>query len=532
MPTYPVSSAGAAALTFIDGQPSVLVRDVMAASTFESSDAFHELSPAVTVVLPTFRRGDSGLLSACIDSVLAQTFRDFELIIIDDGSTDSTRRIIEGYLASDSRVATIRHPANIGLPGLSCNEAILQARGQKVFFTFDDNTLNPDGLETMINAAAAAPDRHFLYGEVFAPYPGHDRTEGTGEFSLARLHEQNFIPNGAVLIDRQVFDRCGLYDPHILLTRRCDWDLWLRVSQVFDPLHVKKLIATENGRTQVDSLGNSHTWDAALAEEWMATDRIADLRPNAFPDYNIAGISDELTELSRAKILAYAQRFFGRPRSEDAARTGYLLLICEAVSADLRAGFLENQEAVRVVCITYFQVEVLALWDLLLGARRVIFTGSVVKAEAIAARLRTIGKAYDYCFLGPSAGDDRSENARSAVLRGAGHVIRRPEGDSAHALEARPAATWKSSEDVGWTRTTLGELYAEDLAPDMLDYSAMADAMMRTVEVLVEVTEVVPEGYYTSAEFASRLRHRVRRHPLSLFRLAGWGFRILRSPRA
>lgn len=531
MPTYPVSTAGADALTFVDGWPSVLVRDVIAASTFEASDAFRVLSPAVTVVLPTFRRGDSGLLSACIDSVLAQTFRDFELIIVDDGSIDSTRRIIEGYLVSDPRVATIRHPANIGLPGLSCNEAILRARGQKVFFTFDDNTLNPDGLETMMDAAAAAPDRQFLYGEVFAPYPGHDRTEGTGEFSLARLYEQNFIPNGAVLLDRRVFDRCGLYDPHILLTRRCDWDLWLRVSQVFDPLHVGKLIATENGRTQPDSLGNSHAWDPALAEEWMATDRIARLRPDAYLDYNVADISVDLTELSRAKILAYAQRFF-RGRSSDAPVTGYLLLICDAVTTDLRAWFLEGQDTDRVVLITYFQAEVLALWDLLLGARRVIFTDSVAKAEAIAARLRVVGKAYDYFIPGSSRSDDSSDKARVAGLDGADLLLRNPGGDSAHALEAKPAPSEPSSKDVDWTSTTLSELYAEDLAPDLLDYAEMANAMMKAVEVRIEVTEVVPEGYYTSAEFASRLRQRLRRHPLSLFQLVGSALKTLRSPRA
>lgn len=527
MPTFPVSSAGAEAVTFHDGAPSVLVRDVIAASTFESGRGFDDLTPTVTVILPTYRRGDSGMLRACIASVVAQTFTNWELIVVDDGSTDSTRTVIETFIAEDPRIATIRHPRNIGLPGLSCNEAILKARGEKIFFTFDDNSLDPAALETMVAAATAGPDRHFLYAEVFAPYPGHDRTEGTGDFSLARLHEQNFIPNGAVLLDRHVFDRCGMYDPHILLTRLCDWDLWLRVTREYEPFHVEQVIATENGRTQADSLGNSHAWDPALAEEWIASDRVSRLRPDAILDYDVASAPNDLTELSRGKIRAYAQRFFGSRTASDESGTGYLLLLCTEVTAHLRETFVYNREAVRVVPITYFQAEVLGFWDLMLAARGVVFADDVAQAVPLAERLRAAQKDYDYYTPDGSSASTAGERARDEFLAGATRILSRS-GDDARPIEVRLGnAAAESPGGLRPTSTSLADLYADASSPDMLAYGALMNNLVRSAPL--QPVEVVPEGYYTAAEFAARLRRRLRQQPFAVFRILRSGLRSLRS---
>lgn len=528
----PTSEAGAAALTTGDRGPSLRMRDLIASSTFETSAGFDFLEPSVSIILPTFRRGDNGMLRSCINSVLAQGHADFELIIIDDGSTDSTRSIIEEFLASDPRIATIRHPKNVGLPGLSCNEAILRARAERIFFTFDDNTLEPDALETMLDAAHAHPDAHFYYAEVFSPYPGHDRIEGAGEFSRARLYEQNFIPNGAVLLDRFVLERCGLYDPHILITRLCDWDLWLRIAAEFEPLHIDRIIATENGRTQPDSLGNSHAWDPAVVEEWLATDRVAKLRPEAILEYDVASAPDTLSEISKAKITSFIDRFFIPPQLRTTAEAGYLVVLCDQFTEEVQELLIRNSEHVRVVPITYFQFQVVPLWDLLIAARRVIFAGDVAGAEEIASRLRSVAKPYDY-FLPTAASEvlDAGSASADTFISGIEHFIRRnPEDDSRSANAgpivmqfASPSRIQHESHGTEWTETTLRGIFDAHRQPDTIEIMGKLNGLIRTAPQTV--LEVVPEGYLTSEEYKERILRQLRRRPFSILRSLTSGVR-------
>src|SRR4051812_4886578 len=75
--------------------------------------------PKISVLLPTFRRGKSGLFRRCVNSVLSQTLEDLELIIVDDASTDGTADQIAEFQKRDRRVSCLRHSSNIGLPAIS-----------------------------------------------------------------------------------------------------------------------------------------------------------------------------------------------------------------------------------------------------------------------------------------------------------------------------------------------------------------------------------------------------------------------------
>src|SRR5262245_34007779 len=86
--------------------------------------------PEVSIILPTYCRGANGLVKRSIDSVLNQTFSSFELIVMDDGSTDGTSELVSGYARVDDRVIHIRHESNCGLPALRVNEGLLRARGE------------------------------------------------------------------------------------------------------------------------------------------------------------------------------------------------------------------------------------------------------------------------------------------------------------------------------------------------------------------------------------------------------------------
>ncbi len=110
--------------------------------------------PLVSVILPSHARLRCGMLERAIRSVLSQTSRDLELIVVDDGSRDGTREFVSRCRAADSRVVHVRHERNSGLPGLRVNEGIALARGRYVAFQFEDDTWRPDFLAVLTAAAA------------------------------------------------------------------------------------------------------------------------------------------------------------------------------------------------------------------------------------------------------------------------------------------------------------------------------------------------------------------------------------------
>ena len=84
----------------------------------------------VSVLLPTYNRNDSGLLSNAINSVLSQDFSDLELLVCDDGSIDGSAETIRKFAEQDNRVKHIRFDENVGLPAYTTAVAFTQSIGQ------------------------------------------------------------------------------------------------------------------------------------------------------------------------------------------------------------------------------------------------------------------------------------------------------------------------------------------------------------------------------------------------------------------
>ncbi len=116
--------------------------------------------PLVSVILPTFNRAD--LLARAISSVIAQTYPNWELIIVDDASTDHSRQIIYGF--ADPRLYYVRLPVNCGHPARPRNIGWLLARGTYVAYIDDDNAWRPMHLERLVAAAEAHPEAAGAYG--------------------------------------------------------------------------------------------------------------------------------------------------------------------------------------------------------------------------------------------------------------------------------------------------------------------------------------------------------------------------------
>ncbi|MDD4523660.1 MAG: glycosyltransferase family 2 protein [Methanosarcina sp.] len=104
--------------------------------------------PLVSIILPTYNR--ASVLGVCIESVLNQSYTNWELLISDDCSTDNTGNVIKNYMILDSRINGTTHEHNLGLPR-NRNTALSIAKGQLVFFIEDDLVLHQNCLEKLVS---------------------------------------------------------------------------------------------------------------------------------------------------------------------------------------------------------------------------------------------------------------------------------------------------------------------------------------------------------------------------------------------
>lgn len=287
------------------------VKDLIADTLWSPGSGYSDdHKPAVSILLPTFRRGAGGLFRRAVESVLNQTLDDIELIIVDDASVDGTADQIAEFMRLDGRVSCLRHPRNIGLPAVSEYEAFSKARADFIGFAFDDDFFYPDALEQLLDQSLQYPHQVWYGNAVWrmreAARPNGLVTRLGRSLSSFNLKSSNPIANCTVLLPRHIVDRIGLYDPNVLMARLCDWDLWRRISEICLLEHIDVDVAEVSGPEQSDSLGRTYPLVSGACEEWM---RVAtrDLRPENFHDIDVFEVPPGLSPRTSAAIADLAE---------------------------------------------------------------------------------------------------------------------------------------------------------------------------------------------------------------------------------
>lgn len=184
--------------------------------------------PLVSIVLPTYNRAH--LLGHAIRSVLAQTHRNLELIVVDDNSKDSTPDVVRGF--GDPRVRYVRNDPNLKLPA-ALNRGFAMAGGEFLTWTSDDNLYATAAVARMV-AVLSAGDCDFVYADYF-DFARHD--ERTGEAvaprritlpETLRLDERNSV-GACFMYTRTVYEAVGGYDPELFLVE--DYDYFIRIQK-------------------------------------------------------------------------------------------------------------------------------------------------------------------------------------------------------------------------------------------------------------------------------------------------------------
>lgn len=184
-------------------------------------------APRVSMVMPV--HNGARWLSDAIASVLAQDYADFELILVDDASSDESPAIMADAAARDTRVRLVRLDTNIGLPA-ALNTGFAAARGELHSWTSDDNLLRPQMLRRLVETLDARPDADIVHADFTLIDENGAETGRSRVGPIDRLLFGNNI--GACFLYRaRVTEALGGYDVGLFGVE--DYDFWLRAAQRF-----------------------------------------------------------------------------------------------------------------------------------------------------------------------------------------------------------------------------------------------------------------------------------------------------------
>ena len=189
--------------------------------------------PAISVVIPTYNQAD--YLATALNSVLAQTYRGYEIVIVDDGSTDETAHIVRNFvMARPRQISYVRQP-NCGLAAAR-NAGIRAAKGHWVALLDSDDIWLPDFLETMLRLLHEHPQTDVFYcGVQFMDAHGIDLPQVSNQtvpshHMYAALLRANFLIPSTIFLRKMAVVGAGYFDP--AFRRLQDWELWWRMLQL------------------------------------------------------------------------------------------------------------------------------------------------------------------------------------------------------------------------------------------------------------------------------------------------------------
>ena len=188
--------------------------------------AAHVSAPRVSIVLPSFN--GSAHLDEAVASVVAQTHKDFELLLVDDGSTDDTGVRMQAWAARDARIRVIRLDPNRGLPA-ALNEGFAHARGDVFGWTSDDNVYLPHAFELMLAALDAGAGLDGVCAD-YVRFDARGHETPVRVASASRLPLANVV-GACFLYGRHVHEELGGFDAGLPLAE--DYDFWLRARARF-----------------------------------------------------------------------------------------------------------------------------------------------------------------------------------------------------------------------------------------------------------------------------------------------------------
>lgn len=214
----------------------------------------------ISIIMPTYNRAQ--FLPTRIAEFMVQTHQDWELIIVDDCSTDNTQDVIESF--EDDRIHYIRLDKNSGSVTVPRNVGILQAKGDYIYHADDDDIHHPNALKHLYDALQNAPDKYLSYGDRYKTYQGNTTIECKPDWDPTQPQGWG-VSTGQFLYRSSVLDKI----PLVFCKRGCDYETCKQIRMVSEFIYVPEIIITMNwhgGNRSLDdnTKTNPVDWDYYL----------------------------------------------------------------------------------------------------------------------------------------------------------------------------------------------------------------------------------------------------------------------------
>jgi glycosyltransferase involved in cell wall biosynthesis len=265
--------------------------------------------PRIAVIIPTYNR--AFLVKRAIDSVLAQTYTDYELVVVDDGSEDSTPQIVQQY--TSCRYLRLEHS---GLPAVARNAGVRSTDAPYVAFLDSDDEWQPQKLARQVNLISNGIAGLICSNASIASDCGTKPTlylranQGRTGKVLKDLIADNFVITSSVVLRRDLFDLAGGFPEDRELRGIEDYDLWLRIATATEFCYIPEelvIYRTSGPRLSQERSSIAH---------WHSTNLMFSrlLKTDAIHDPGIAAaLRAQLDSCRRAACDEYLkQHSFGR----------------------------------------------------------------------------------------------------------------------------------------------------------------------------------------------------------------------------
>ena len=187
----------------------------------------------ISIVLPVYN--GAAYLAESIESVIAQTYVNWELIIVNDCSTDNTLAIACEYAAKDARIKVLTNPQNLKLPK-ALNVGFKHASGELYTWTSDDNKYKPHALREMAECLKKNPDVVMVYANYTRINSEGAEIESMKSMDVKHVFTGNVI-GACFLYTADAAKKVGGYDVNLFLAE--DYDYWIRLYEVGKILHME-----------------------------------------------------------------------------------------------------------------------------------------------------------------------------------------------------------------------------------------------------------------------------------------------------
>jgi glycosyltransferase involved in cell wall biosynthesis len=203
-------------------------------------------NPTTTIGVISYN--NAKFLPETIDSILAQTVQDFEIIIADDGSQDNSMSIAESYASKNENIRIVTHENHVN-KGVSatCNLAVKQARGKFIALIGSDDAYFPHYIEKTVTFLQKHPKIGFVYGEIQRINEKNEILPNTPlcDVSIADdpiqvVLDINGISAATVMVKRECYEKVGLYEERIVYS---DWEMWLKILNFYQIGFIPDLLA-------------------------------------------------------------------------------------------------------------------------------------------------------------------------------------------------------------------------------------------------------------------------------------------------